>query len=638
MKDRGLWVYDIETLASCFTYTAFNIDTEEILQYVLHKDKWDYNSLIVHLKTCKGHIGFNNVNFDYPVIHFILTSTNDTLSREFLIKEIHNKATSIIEEQNQKNFVTSVSIKESETLIPQLDLFKIWHYNNKARSTSLKALEISMNYPNVMEMPIDHKRTDISFDEIPPILEYNLNDVLATYRFYTNSLPKIELRKSLISQFSIPCINWSDSRIGEQLILKLYTDKTKTNSWDVKKMRTHRNSIKLSECILPYIKFESSEFTNLLNKLKSKVIKETKGSIAESVIYKGFKYDYGTGGIHGCIKAGIYESNEDYIIIDADVASLYPSLSITNGFYIEHLGKEFVEVYQEIIKLRLEAKKAKNTVLADGFKLAANSVYGKSNDINSFLYDPKFTMCITLNGQLLLTMLAERLVDTIKDMTVLQINTDGITLKIPNNQDTINAYYNICNEWEALTKLQLEYVEYSKMVIRDVNNYLAVTTQGKVKYKGAFEVDKVVGSEPAYHKDNSFRIIPLALSEYFVKNIPIKDTITNHTNIYDFCGRQKFNRESYGQIHYLGYIDKQPIEIVEKQQKNVRYYISNKGANFMKYYSKGTSEVINKGYQITIFNDFIEKQMNEYDINYQFYIKEAQKEIDTIIDTQLTLF
>ena len=321
IKDRGLWVYDIETLASCFTYTAFNVDTQEIVQFVLHNDRWDYNSLIMHLKTCKGHIGFNNVNFDYPVIHFILTSTNDTLSREFLIREIHNKATSIIEEQNQKNFVTSVSIKESETLIPQLDLFKIWHYNNKARSTSLKALEISMNYPNVMEMPIDHKRTDISFDEIPPILEYNLNDVLATYRFYTNSLLKIELRKSLITQFSIPCINWSDSRIGEQLILKLYTDKTKTNPWDVKKMRTHRSSINLGECILPYINFKSNDFTKLLNKLKGKVIKETKGSIAESVIYKGFKYDYGTGGIHGCIKPGVYESNEDYVIIDADVNS-----------------------------------------------------------------------------------------------------------------------------------------------------------------------------------------------------------------------------------------------------------------------------------------------------------------------------
>ncbi len=112
----------------------------------------------------------------------------------------------------------------------------------------------------------------------------------------------------------------------------------------------------------------------------------------------------------------------------------------------------------------------------------------------------------------------------------------------------------------------------------------------------------------------------------------------NHTNVYDFCGRQKFGRDSYGQIHYLGYKDGIAVELVEKQQKNVRYYISNKGANFIKYYSKGTSEVINKDYQVTIFNNFINKQMHEYDINYQFYIREAQKEIDTIINTQLSLF
>jgi len=638
ISNRELWIYDIETLASCFTYTALNIDTQEIVQYVIHKDKSDWDNLIKHLKSCKGQIGFNNVNFDYPVLHFMLTRINSFNSREFTVREIHNEATRIIEEQNQKNFVTSVSIKQDEVLIPQLDLFKIWHYNNKARSTSLKSLEISMNYPNVMDMPIDHKRTDIAIDEVVAILKYNLNDVLATYEFYKKSLDKIQLRKSLIEQFQIPCLNWSDSRIGEQLILKLYCDKTNSNPWDVKKMRTHRSSINLNECILPYIKFNFEGFNNLLSNLKSKTIKETKGSIAESVIYKGFKYDYGTGGIHGCIKPGVYESSEDYIIIDADVASLYPSLSITNGFYIEHLGKEFVEVYQSIINMRIEAKKAKNMVLSDGFKLAANSVYGKSNDVNSFLYDPKFTMCITLNGQLLLTMLAEELVDRIKDTTVLQINTDGITLKIPNNQHSINAYYNICKNWEQLTKLTLEYVEYSKMVIRDVNNYLAVTTNSKVKYKGAFEVDKVVGSEPAYHKDNSFRIIPYALSEFFVKGIPIKDTIINHTNIYDFCGRQKFGRDSYGQTHELAYENNEPYEKTTIQQKNVRYYISNKGASFIKYYSKGTSEVINKDYQVTIFNDYVDKPIDKYDINYRFYISEAQKEIDVILDKQLSLF
>lgn len=163
---------------------------------------------------------------------------------------------------------------------------------------------------------------------------------------------------------------------------------------------------------------------------------------------------------------------------------------------------------------------------------------------------------------------------------------------------------------------------------------MAVTDKGKVKYKGAFELDKVVGSEPAYHKDNSFRIIPLAISEYFTKKTPIVETIKNHTNIYDYCGRQKFTRDSYGMVHFL----EENEAKAEKQQKNVRYYISNKGATFYKYYNKGTNEIINKDYQVTIFNNYVEKPMKDYNINYNFYIRECYKIIDQIEDKQLSLF
>mgnify|MGYP000452781067 CR=1 FL=1 len=70
--NRKCWVYDIETLKSCFTYCAINVDTEEIVKFVLHKDRFDFDELISHLKECKGHIGFNNISFDYPIIHYIL--------------------------------------------------------------------------------------------------------------------------------------------------------------------------------------------------------------------------------------------------------------------------------------------------------------------------------------------------------------------------------------------------------------------------------------------------------------------------------------------------------------------------------------------------------------------------------------
>lgn len=176
-----------------------------------------------------------------------------------------------------------------------------------------------MNFPNVMEMEIEHTNENITISDVDGILEYNLNDVLATYEFYKKSLEKVELRKLLSKQYNIPCINYSDSKIGESLILKLYSDETEQNPWDVKKLRSHRSEIALKDCILNTIRFKSKHFNKLLEFLKSKVIQETKGAFAESVVYKGFKYDYGTGGIHGCIKPGIYEADDDYLIIDADV-------------------------------------------------------------------------------------------------------------------------------------------------------------------------------------------------------------------------------------------------------------------------------------------------------------------------------
>lgn len=137
-NNRNLWVMDIETLKSCFTYTAYNVDTGDILQYVLHKDRFEYCSLIEHLKSCKGHIGFNNLNFDYPILHYMIKNFNNwiNLSNTDIIFKIYQEAQRIIDEQNKKEFNTIVAIKNKDVLIPQLDLFKIWHYNNKARSTS----------------------------------------------------------------------------------------------------------------------------------------------------------------------------------------------------------------------------------------------------------------------------------------------------------------------------------------------------------------------------------------------------------------------------------------------------------------------------------------------------------------------
>lgn len=624
-------VYDIETIAGIFTYTALDVNTQQIYQFVIHPLRNDLEGLKSHLMSLKGQIGFNNIDFDYQIIHFILKTYDFLILQEHekIIEIIYKRAQEIISAQNNEEKYKN-SVKQKDWIIPQLDLFKLWHYNNKARSTSLKSLEISMNYPNVMDMPISHNKKDIKELEIQEILDYNLNDVEATYEFYKRSKEKIDLRKQLQATYNIPCINFSDSKIGEQLTLKLYCEKTGKDFWKVKELRTYRPKIVIKDCIFDYVKFQSKEFNDFLDRLKEKVVSSTKGAMDDSVIYKGVKYDFGSGGLHFCITPGVYEADSEYYIIDLDVSSLYPSIAVENRLFPAHLGENFCDVYENILQQRIKAKNEGNVVISDGLKLSLNSVYGKSNDLHSFLYDPKYTLQTTINGQLLLTLLSESLVDNITDITILQINTDGITIKI--NKNSINKYYDLCKEWEKSTNLVLEYKYYKKMIIRDVNNYLALDEKNKIKNKGCFEVDKVVGNEIAYHKDNSFKIIPIALQEYFINNIPIEKTIKNHTNIYDFCGRIKFTKDSYGETHQL--INSK--DEVIKQQKNVRYYISKLGCTFIKQYLKGSDEVINKGYSITIFNKFIEKE--NYNIDYSFYIMECNKIIDVVLDKQLQLF
>lgn len=625
VSGKRVWVYDIEVLSNLFTYTGLSLDGE-IKQFVLFEDSNinDIKALLDHLSDeVSGLIGFNNINYDYPVLHTIIESRGNISTYD-----IYSRSQEVINTEWS-------SIAEWNVIIPQLDLFKIHHFDNRARSCSLKQVAIAINHDRVQDMPISH--TDhIKEHQIKDILDYNLNDVIITKKFYDLTKDKIELRKGLIKKYKIPCLNYSDSKIGEQLILDLYCKAVKKDKKDVRKWRTVRESINFGDCIFNYIKFESEQFNNFLEKLKQKVIRSTKGAFSRSVIYKGFRFDYGTGGLHGCIKPGIYESDDDHVIIDSDVASLYPSIAIQNQLYPEHLGKIFCSVYEnEIVRPRLEAKKRGDKIMADGFKLSANSVYGKSNDKYSFLQDAEYTMKTTLNGQLMLTMLSEKLMNAIPELLFIQANTDGITVKIP--KDKQDLHYKICKEWEEFTNLVLEHAYYDKMVIRDVNNYASRYTNGKIKYKGAFEIDK------EYHKDTSHKIIPIALSKYFFEEVPVEKTIKEHRNIYDFCGCHRSKKGIYSETRTLGYdVNDNPIIVANKQQKTVRYYVSNSNTTFYKIYesgkSAGTEEVIEKGYHVTIFNDYINKKWEDYDIDYSYYIKECYKIINIIKPAQIHLF
>ena len=630
MEDKNIWVYDIETISNLFTYTAINRDTKEVVKYVIWGGLNELYPLLVHLSACKGLIGFNSLNFDYPVIHYIIKERDKLIQMDGdkIAKLIYKKAQSVISQEYSM-------VKEEEVLIPQLDLFRIWHYDNKARMTSLKKIEINLHFPNVQDMPYDHTTKIKTSEQVQEILDYNLNDVEATLVFYEKTRDKIELRRGLLQKYGLPCLNYPDSKIGEQLMLKLYCHYTEQNEDDVKRKRTYRNLFKFSECIPEYIKFTTLEFNQLLDYLKGIEVTELKESFKYSFEYNGFTFDLGTGGIHGCIKAGVYQSTDNEIIVDADVASLYPSLAITLNLYPEHLGEQFSKIYEDgIVKPRLEAKKNGEKVMADGFKLSANSVYGKSNSEYSFLYDPLYTLKTTLSGQLALCMLSEMLMIRVPNLKMLQINTDGLSVSIPVEHQRL--YWNICQEWEKQTNLILEYVAYSQMIIKDVNNYIAVTKKdNKIKYKGTFKPVSKMLKDGEYHKNFSQNAVTLAVNDYFLKGVSVEESLKNNQNIYDFC-------KTFNATHGWGCETVNSEGITQKQQKTNRYYISVDGKTFRKFKDERIIEIEAGGTKVTIFNKYEEppystvtgKHFGNYDINYDYYINECYKIIHKIDGTE----
>lgn len=210
---------------------------------------------------------------------------------------------------------------------------------------------------------------------------------------------------------------------------------------------------------------------------------------------------------------------------------------------------------------------AKGTTENAMLKLALNGSYGASNDQYSPLYDPMFTMKITINGQLSLCMLAEKLLE-IEGLIMIQCNTDGLTYYCKREDD--DRAQKICDEWCVTTKLELERADYSMMAIRDVNNYVAVYTDGKYKCKGAYEYENL-----GWNKNHSALVIAKAASQYLINNTPIEETVNGNSDIFDFMFRTKVPKSS----RLVG-IDSLGIE--HDEQNICRYYVAKEGVELVK--------------------------------------------------------
>lgn len=675
-------IFDIETFPNCFSFHFEMLNSDYNATFEISEFRDDRQKLFEFLTWCKEAqipmIGFNNIHFDYPVIHYIYFNPTCT------VNQIYEKAMEIINSFDNRFAHT---IWPDSRIAPQIDLFKINHFDNKAKSTSLKALQINMRAESVVDMPVE-VGTHLHPHQINNLLiPYNKHDVTETKRFAKFNKEAINFRLDQIENFGLDVLNWPDTKIGSRMMeQRLGANLCYDFSSGRRKMRqSPRTRIAVNDIIFPYIQFEHPEFNRVLNYLRGQVLTaqdldeksgeettniQTKGVFSNlKATIDGFEFYFGTGGIHGSISAQRVIATDEWLIRDIDVASLYPSIAIVNNLYPEHLGARFAEVYAQLPQERKEwqKKKGKKCVEANALKLASNGVYGNSNNKYSVFYDPKYTMTITINGQLMLCMLAEKLLK-VPTLKPIQINTDGFTYFI--HKDYLEQAKAIEKEWEALTKLTLEDASYTRMFIRDVNNYIAEyeeydkekkQTFTKHKLKGAYWSPDPLNYEnsvsqqqpPAWSKDLGNCVSIRAAFAYMIHGVDPETFIRLTTNPYDFMCRIKVNRSD--KLMYNG----------NQVQRNTRYYVSTTGAELVKIapatgkpgtykkangipeeeYLRVMTETnwewdvrvctknksvhedrktsIQAGHLVTICNDV--RDFKFENLNYDFYINEARK-------------
>lgn len=644
-------VYDIETISNLFTACFMDVDSGKKRDFVVHYSRNDLKPLVEFLQACKHHdctmVGFNNVAFDAQVLDWILIHYKTLSQIKDPAEAIYQEAQRVLTIPEKERFMHT--IPEWKLYLSQIDLYKQKHYDGKAKRTSLKWLEYTMRRNTIKEMPIEHT-SKVETNGIGEVLDYNWEDVDATKEFFVLNKYETDLRLKLSEQFGLPLMNASEPRMAREILASLLAEDMGIPIKEVKAKRTFRKEIHLGKCILPVVQFDDECFKELVSKLRGTTINplQTKNAFMHTIEYKGITIDYGVGGVHGCVGSGVYVSDDSYVIKSVDVTSFYPMLIINNGFAPAHLGDTFANRYRWFFDER--QKISKKDPINYIYKIILNSTYGLSNDMNSFLYDTLTTMNTTINGQLLLTMLAERL-GKIEDSQLIMMNTDGLEIRIPRKYE--EQFNSICQEWQTLTALKLEHEEYKKMIIGDVNNYIAVSsdricpekewaelqkkepfyvfgnghTYNPVKMKGRFEL------KIEYHKNPSGRIIPLAVYEHFVNHKAVEETVNNCDNIHEFCYGVKKRSDFELVLHSI--VNGEHIK--ERQQKVTRYYISNRGGKLVKEYKDGRRMLVSAEEYVTPLNR-IDNHIADLDLAY--YIKAAYREINNIqpTTTQLSLF
>lgn len=624
-------IYDIEVFPNTFHCVLLNTDNEELYKFEISERKNQIRELVQFFTNPKYLLcGYNNKHYDDVIINYIIDYIDTMLCKSIydVTLSLFNLSQTIINLEDGN--ISKIKRWKYANYFESMDLLTMM-FSSKLR-VGLKSMQITMQYQNVQEYSGDFG-SFLPKDKIDEMISYNINDVKSTYSLF-NYLVKngdIDLRLFIEQEYGFNALSMDSVKFGETLIAKKVCEELHINKRQLEQMRSPMDNIPLKDVILPFIRYKNPKFQEALEDMKKQVVssknkKPGEKNYENKFVVSGVRYSIGVGGIHSLNEPRIYVPKEDEYLGHLDVASMYPSFIVRYGWFPRHLGKAGLAVYTQIYHERIQAKhsgqKQKNLAL----KLTLNSVTGKMQQETSWMYDPFSVFKIRINGQLILLMLADLLLQ--HSCEIVQVNTDGVMFIAKKAYK--DAIMESVAKLEQLTKLSFEADSYEAFYQFAVNDYFGVVdgfSQSRnpklIEKKGMFITEPVLG------KGLAPTIIPEAVINYFVYNIPVEDTIRNCNDIRKFLMSQRVDK-------------KFKVEYDDKYIQRInRWYASTNGCYLYTVDESKTpvkySNLLKKS-GVTILNYIDNISTKNRKINYPYYISEARKIIDQLVCRQLDLF
>lgn len=532
-------LFDVEVYPNYFlaSFTSFQtgktICFEMDESYGLDTDRlrWIMQSFCI--------VGFNSISYDLPIVSLAVAGA-DCEQLQWATEEI------ILRNESGRDVVKK--LKAPMLKCNHIDLIEV-----APLRANLKIYGGRLHCPRMQDLPFP-PGTRLTPEQKHIVRWYNVrSDLVSTAFIFRELSEQIKLRDQMSIQYAVDLRSKSDAQIAEAVI-----------SHEVKRltgMQPRRPQIEVSHFFYQppaFLKYESALLNHVFQQVctaRFQVGEDGTVGLPAQVLalrpeINGSVYQMGLGGLHSNEQKVMYFSSAERTLLDRDVTGYYPSLILGAGMYPPQLGKVFIPIYKTIVDRRVEAKRQKNKPVAESLKITSNGTFGKLGSPYSILYAPPLLIQVTVTGQLSLLMLIERM--EMAGIHVVSGNTDGIVMDCPN--ELRGTYEAIIAQWEKETGLQTEETIYSAYYARDVNNYLAVKPDGKVKAKGAYsnpwaDPDLAIFR---FHKNPVNLICTEAVEKFLVAGVPILTTVSSCRDVSKFITVRSVRGGAVKDGEYLG--------------------------------------------------------------------------------------